>query len=93
MYKQISPADGWHFVSKDQVNGKPTVFKVAAWALLEDGSSVIGLVGDVPGGGPNRESSSHNMSARLVSVPPIEGEYKHVNSMTAAEIEAVRNMN
>lgn len=90
MYKQISPADGWHFVSKE-TNGKPIVFALAAWALVEDGSAVVGLVGDVPGGGSNRESSSHNMTARLVSVPPIEGEYKHISGMTVAEIAATKS--
>jgi hypothetical protein len=90
MYRQISPADGWHFVSKEEGSGKPIVFTLAAWALVEDGSAVIGLVGNVPGGGPERESSSHKMMARLVSVPPIEGEYKHVSGMTVAELAAVK---
>lgn len=90
MYKQLSPADGWHFVSKEETRGKPIVLRVAAWTLVEDGSAVIGLVGEVPGGGPNRESSSHNMMARLVSVPPIEGVYKHISGMTSAELAAVK---
>lgn len=90
MYRQLSPADGWHFVSKDETSGKPIVFTLAAWALVEDGSAVIGLVGEVPGGGPNRESSSYNMMARLVAVPPIEGVYKHISGMTSAELAAVK---
>jgi|ThiBio_inoc_biof_1041523.scaffolds.fasta_scaffold00229_6 hypothetical protein len=90
MYKQITPADGWHFVSKEEPSGKPIVFPLAAWALVEDGAAVIGLVGDVLGGGPDRESSSHKLVARLVSVPPIEGVYKHVSSMTAAELAAIK---
>lgn len=89
MYKQITPADGWHFVSREEPSGKLIVFPLAAWALVEDGSAVIGLVGDVLGGGPDRESSSHKRVARLVRVPPIEGVYKHASSMTAAELAAV----
>lgn len=89
MYKQISPADGWHFVAKE-AGGNPIVFALAAWALVEDGSAVIGLIGDVPAGGPDRESSSHKMMARLVSVPPIEGEYKHITGMTVAELAATK---
>ncbi|MFS2027857.1 hypothetical protein [Massilia sp. CT11-137] len=91
MYKQTSPADGWHFVSKDEVSGKPIVFPLAAWAVVDDGSAVIGLVGDVLGGGPRRESSSYNSMARLIGVPPIEGAYKHVNGMTMAELAAVKS--
>jgi hypothetical protein len=45
MYKQISPADGRHFVSKDEARGKPIVFLLAVWALMEDGSAVIGSSG------------------------------------------------
>jgi hypothetical protein len=90
MYKQITPSDGWYFVSKDETNGKPIIFAVAAWALVEDGSAVIGLIGEVRGGGQRLPSSSHKSMARLVSVPPIEGTYKHLSTMTPAELGAVK---
>jgi hypothetical protein len=90
MYKQISPADGWYFVSKDEMSGQLIVFTLAAWALVEDGSAVIGLVGDVLGGGLKRESSSYKEMARLVTVPPIEGVYKHVSGLTAAELAVAK---
>jgi hypothetical protein len=90
MYKQIMPADGWHFVAKDDTSERLIVYPLAGWALVDDGSAVIGLVGDVLGGGPKRESSSHKSMARLVSVPPIEGTYKHMSAMTQAELAALR---
>lgn len=90
MYKQITPADGWHFVAKEEPGGKPIVFPIAAWALVEDGSAVIGLVGDVLGGGPDRETSSHKQAARLVSVPPIPGVYKHISGLSEAELATLK---
>jgi hypothetical protein len=89
MYKQIMPADGWHFVAKHDTGERLIVFPLAGWALVDDGAAVIGLIGDVPGGGPKRESSSHKSMARLVSVPPIEGMYKHLSTMSQGELEAL----
>lgn len=90
MYKQIMPAEGWHFVSKDEQSGKFNVHTLAAWALTEEGDAVIGLIGDVRGGGHQLESSSHKRMVSLVSVPPIVGMYKHISAMTAAELAAIK---
>ncbi len=60
---------------------------LAAWALVEDESSVIGLGGDVVGG-DNHKGSSYKQSVRLVTVPPLEGIYKHIDCMSATELKA-----
>lgn len=86
MYKQIIPAEGWHFVANDLSNGKPIVFPIAAWGLQEEGS-VIGLVGNVSGGGHMEPNS--NRILKLIAAPPIQGMYKHTSTMTADELAAV----
>jgi len=79
MYKQIIPAEDWFFVSKD-TGGKIVVFRVAAWALQEDGGDVVGLVGHV--------TSEPNRTPRLIPVPPDGGLYKHLSELTISELKA-----
>jgi hypothetical protein len=89
MYRQITTAEGWYFVTRDATSGAPTVRKLAAWALLEGSAAVIGLVGNVRGGGMCCASSSHRNTAVLVTVPPLEGQYKHVSDLFDDELTAL----
>lgn len=74
VYKSIAGAAGdWFYVQTVNVkNNDPIVFRVAAWALTEDGR-VVGLV--ATGGG----SQVANVSPRLFSAasPGVEGDYFH----------------
>lgn len=86
MYKQITPASDWFFVSKykDKTTNMPIVFRIVAWATTNDKLSVpIGLIGEFITGGS--DDAAISKIPRLVSVPPIQGSYKHLSSLTEEE--------
>lgn len=93
MYRQILTADEWYFVTRDATSGAPSVLKLAAWALLDGSATVIGLVGNVRGGGMCCASSSHRNMATLVTVPPLEGQYKHLSDLFDDELSVVAAKN
>ncbi|MCS3459119.1 hypothetical protein [Aeromonas sp. BIGb0445] len=75
-YKQIMPADGWHFRHETaQQNGDFVMYRLAAWALTHDGN-VIGLVA---------ANFQDQQPQRLFSVPPVPGVYKHADELTKYE--------
>lgn len=82
MYKQIISATDWYFRHDAPPGGGslPVVYQIAAWALTDDGN-VIGLVTvrDPETGRP-----------KLVSPPPIPGDYLHREQLTEQEIAATK---
>ena len=79
-YKQIMPSTDWYF-RHDHVevcSTKSTVYQLAAWALTHDGE-IVGLVTvrDVETGRP-----------KLVTPPPIAGDYLHREQLEADEVSA-----
>lgn len=78
-YKQIIPATDWYF-RHDNVPGEKaeaTLYQLAAWALKEDGE-VVGLVTvrDIDNGRP-----------KLVTPPPVTGDYLHKDQLSDDEKE------
>lgn len=96
-YKMISTAErGWFFVQNDQAQVKkhnqegPIIQRVAAWALTED-DLVIGLVG---GSAHDGTGESKNEFTRLWAPTRLaNGEYKHFNDLTQAELAALADQN
>lgn len=78
-YAQISPATDWYFKHDNSQNDKrpSTVYQIAAWAITEDGE-VVGLV-------PVRDPETKR--AKLVTPPPLPGDYLHKEQLTEDEIE------
>lgn len=79
MIRQITPADGWFFVTREAETEKLMVFPIAVWAL--SGESVIGLVGDTPTGGGILDEQT----PRLIAAPPMMGMYKHLSTLSDEE--------
>lgn len=79
-YKQIMPSTDWYF-RHDNVEGsstKSTVYQLAAWALTHEGD-IVGLVTvrDIETGRP-----------KLVTPPPVAGDYLHREQLEADEVLA-----
>lgn len=79
-YKQIMPSTDWYF-RHDNVEGcstKSTVYQLAAWALTNEGD-IVGLVTvrDIETGRP-----------KLVTPPPVAGDYLHREQLEADEVLA-----
>ncbi|MDL1703506.1 hypothetical protein PSV30_13835 [Yersinia pestis] len=79
-YKQIMPSTDWYF-RHDNVEGcstKSTVYQLAAWALTHEGD-IVGLVTvrDIETGRP-----------KLVTPPPVAGDYLHKEQLEADEVLA-----
>lgn len=81
-YKQIIPATDWYFRHDNVpgVAGKSTVYQLAAWALKENGD-IVGLVTvrDPKSGQP-----------KLVTPPPVVGDYLHKEQLTDEEMVAAK---
>lgn len=78
-YTSISPATDWFFVHGDANPAKPpTVWRLAAWGIAEDGK-VIGLIGAF-GEELGRKGVPH-----LISVPPVPGTYLHWTQLSETE--------
>ncbi|HDV8014480.1 TPA: methionyl-tRNA formyltransferase [Escherichia coli] len=77
-YKQIIPATDWYFRHENVsgVAGKSTVYQLAAWALKENGE-VVGLV----------TVRDDNGRPKLVTPPPVLGDYLHKEQLTDDEKE------
>ncbi|MEI2453096.1 hypothetical protein [Lysobacter firmicutimachus] len=78
-YASISPALDWFFVHADaNPKNPPTVYRLAAWGIGEDGT-VIGLVG----------AFGHEIGKRraphLISIPPVPGQYLHASQLSDIE--------
>ncbi len=83
-YKQIIPATDWYF-RHDNVSGvagKSTVYQLAAWALKENGE-VVGLV----------TVRDDNGRPKLVTPPPVPGDYLHKEQLTDDEKSGRRDDN
>ena len=77
-YKQIIPATDWYFRHDNVsgVTGKSTLYQLAAWALKENGE-VVGLV----------TVRDDNGRPKLVTPPPVPGDYLHKEQLTDDEKE------
>ncbi|WP_394745546.1 methionyl-tRNA formyltransferase [Shigella flexneri] len=77
-YKQIIPAIDWYFRHDNVsgVTGKSTLYQLAAWALKENGE-VVGLV----------TVRDDNGRSKLVTPPPVPGDYLHKEQLTDDEKE------
>jgi|LNAP01.1.fsa_nt_gb hypothetical protein len=78
----IVPAQDWFFVHESHEPNKPTAHRVAVWALDSSGETT-GLIGGVPTG-PGTLCESN----RLVGAPTVKGTYKHLSSLTEAELHS-----
>ena len=95
--KQMIDAKDWFFVNELNLphHQALTVWYVAAWALHDDGK-IIGMI-SVPNSDAfhtNEEGKSKirdNWTARLVTVPPTGGIYKHREELTEEEKKALAN--
>ena len=76
---QIVPADGWYFVRTVTGNELPVVDSIAVWAL-DSAGNVSGLIGQVQSG-PDNVSPC----AKLVSLPPTTGSFKHFRNLSSQE--------
>lgn len=70
----VCPCDGWYYVGP-HVDGKPIVFKIAAWGLTEDGVA-HGLIA---------VQITEQVPARLVLPPPVGGTYKADEALSDIE--------
>ncbi len=83
-YASIIPATDWFFVhrNEDAPSAKWTVHHLAVWAVTEQ-DDVVGLL-------PVSDSSvKSGTTARLVSPPPIPGQYVHRDQLTEAMHKAL----
>lgn len=92
-YKTITTAEpGWFFVQTDHAQIKknnqehPIIFRIAAWGLNEDGT-VVGLLGVAAHNGSGNPSGSQ--TSLHEPNPLANGEYKHYNDLTHAELAAL----
>ncbi|MGO2241119.1 MAG: hypothetical protein ACTH5D_05110 [Halomonas sp.] len=78
-YAQISPATNWYFRHENSPHDERpcTVYQVAAWALTEEGE-VVGLV---------TVRDPETKRAKLVTPPPLPGDYLHQDQLSAEESE------
>lgn len=85
--KQIMPTDGkWYFCASGAPQDKPSVTRIAVWALMEDGS-IVGMIGNALVGGQRNVADG---SAYLVTAPPLPGVYKCEDDLTPEEFKATR---
>lgn len=84
-YTQIVPATDWFFVHRDGFRTHAT--RLAVWGIDESGR-VIGLISV----SDPSESPGIRTSAKLVSPPPITGEYKHLLELNQAERDALNDL-
>lgn len=78
-YVQISPATDWYFRHDNTPHDERpcTVYQIAAWALTEEGK-IVGLVS---------VRDPDTQRAKLVTPPPLPGDYLHREQLSADEIE------
>ncbi len=78
-YKQIIPATDWYFRHDNGPGEKvgATLYQLAAWALKEDGE-IVGLV---------TVRGIENGHPKLVTPPPVAGDYLHKEQLTDEEKE------
>lgn len=87
-YKMISPATDWFFVVYPVApRNELTVWRLATWALNEEGN-VIGLVSALGGG---QDDNVMGATCKLIPIPPLSGIYKHASELTADEAEAANS--
>ncbi|HGB2244981.1 TPA: methionyl-tRNA formyltransferase [Salmonella enterica subsp. enterica serovar Aberdeen] len=80
-YKQLIPAQDWYFRHfTDQSDYPVIVYQLAAWALTEEGS-ITGLVAIY---------DPKEGKAKLVTPPPVKGNYLHRDQLTDKELAASR---
>ncbi|VXD06837.1 Methionyl-tRNA formyltransferase [Enterobacterales bacterium 8AC] len=78
-YKQIIPATDWYFRHFTEQKDYPiVVYPLAAWALNEEGK-VVGLVAVY---------DPAEVKAKLVTPPPLKGNYLHRDQLTEEELAA-----
>lgn len=78
-YMQITPATNWYFRHENSPHDERshTVYQIASWALTEEGE-VVGLVAV-------RDPKTNR--AKLVTPPPLAGDYLHRDQLSEAELE------
>lgn len=80
-YKQLIPATDWYFRHFTDLKDNPViVYQLAAWALTEDGD-ITGLVAVY---------DAQDGRAKLVTPPPVKGNYLHREQLTAEEVVAAQ---
>ncbi|WP_238554683.1 FitA-like ribbon-helix-helix domain-containing protein [Dickeya zeae] len=81
-YVQIIPASDWFF-RHDNVPGskrRATVYQLAVWALRNDGK-IVGLV---------TVRDPETQQPKLVTPPPVQGDYLHRDQLSDEEIDAAK---
>ncbi|WP_301255418.1 hypothetical protein [Eleftheria terrae] len=80
-FSSLSPCSDWFYAAKG-TRDECIVFRIAAWALTEEGEAV-GLVS------ASSATTSANVSC-LVAPPPIGGRYLHVSQLDEEQRNAAR---
>lgn len=82
MFKQLIPAENWYFRHDNAPgsNGVSTVYQLAAWGLTEEGE-VVGLVA---------VRDCETQRAKLVTPPPVPGDYLHREQLSEEELVYAR---
>lgn len=75
--QNLSPCDGWFYVAHD--DGKDIIFRVAAWAVRDDGQ----VVGMISASG----AVTDEKIPRLVTPPSIGGMYLHRDSLSDSQLK------
>lgn len=95
-YKMIATAEpGWFFVQTDHAQIKkhnqsgPIMFRIAAWALTEEGK-VVGLLGVAAHNGSGEPDGSQTFLHE--PNPLVNGEYRHFNDLTKAELDHLEDI-
>ena len=84
----VTPATDWFFCHEHPEDATRFVFhRIAVWALYEDGT-VRGLIGGVPVGPQN----PHVKEQKLISVPPVNGIFRHLDDMSELERRQARTI-
>lgn len=81
-YSQISPATGWYFRHENAAHDQRpcTIYQIASWALTDEGE-VVGLVA---------VRDPETKRAKLVTPPPLVGDYLHREQLTDEELELTK---
>jgi len=82
--KSMCPAGDWFYVTKPtKPQNETTVWPIAVWATSDDGE-VFGMVSI-----PKITLNGQPTKPTLVSVPPVDGVYKHIRELSAAEQQSL----
>ncbi|MCA7889083.1 hypothetical protein LGM58_38540 [Burkholderia contaminans] len=85
----VQPCADWFFVAPaNERDGKPIVYRLAAWGTAVDEDEGQAIVGLVPVMSTGNEKVLQRVP-RLVPVPAIGGNYKHLKDLAPTEASTI----